>query len=81
MEWIYIGVLLNTIFTGGFPDEEKCLGHKAIMERDHKIVGTCIRSPSNFATGAFSATLDGPGAIRLNPGCSVTAIDGVVHCP
>lgn len=80
MEWIYIGILLNTIFTGGYPDEEKCLGHKAVMERDHKIAGMCVRSPSNFATGTFITTLDGTGTLNLNRGCSTTVVDGISHC-
>lgn len=74
MEWIYIGVLLNTIFTGGFPDEEKCLGHKAIMERDHKIVGTCVKAPGNSAY--FNTNL---GTILQN-GCGVVFSDGRPAC-
>lgn len=47
MEWIYVGVILNSILTAGFPTEEACLGRKVVMERDNKIQGTCIRTPTN----------------------------------
>lgn len=74
MEWIYIGVILNTVLTAGFPDEEKCLGHKAIMERDHKIAGTCVKAPGSV-TGIFSGNV-----ITVPNGCSLVYSDGRAAC-
>lgn len=75
MEWIYVGVILNSILTGSFPTEEACLGHKAMLEKQ-KISGTCINSPS-----AWTATTQiGSGSILTGPlFCSSNSV-GAVPC-
>lgn len=50
MEWIYIGIVLNTIMTAGFPTEEACLGHKVMLEKQ-QIVGACIKAPRFISAG------------------------------
>jgi hypothetical protein len=54
MDWIYIGVILNTILSAGFPSEEACLGHKAILQKQN-VMGECVKSPLNAALGYTSS--------------------------
>lgn len=50
MDWIFVAVLAGSIVTSGHSTEEQCLGRKAVIERDNKIIGTCIKAPS-YSTG------------------------------
>jgi len=50
MEWIFVAVIVGSIITSGHSTEEQCLGRKAIIEKDNKIVGTCIKAPSHGTT-------------------------------
>lgn len=52
MDWIFVGVILNSIVTSGFSSEEACLGHKAMMEKQ-KIIGVCVDA-SSLRTGTNS---------------------------
>ncbi len=47
MSWIFIAVIAGSIVVSGHDTEEQCLGRKAIVEKDNKIVGTCIKAPSH----------------------------------
>lgn len=60
MEWIYVGVILNSILTSGFPTEEACLGHKAMLEKQ-KVYGVCVATPAaHFITGSSGTIFLGP---------------------
>ena len=57
MEWIFVAVIAGSIVTSGHSTEEQCLGRKAIIEKDNKIVGTCIKAPSHSSSLMFETTL------------------------
>lgn len=45
MEYIYIAIISGSIAASGYPNEEACLGHKAIFDRDNKVNGVCVKMP------------------------------------
>lgn len=53
MNWIFIAVIAGSIVSSGHDTEEQCLGRKAIIEKDYKIVGTCIKAPSRNSGLAY----------------------------
>jgi len=70
MDWLYVGVVLNSILTSGYPSEEACLGHKDMLEKQ-KIYGTCIKSPANLIGYGSPILLDNGRSICItgSPGC------------
>ena len=67
MEWIFVAVIAGSIVTSGHSTEEQCLGRKAIIEKDNKIVGTCIKAPSHGTTWTSGslATTSTPNTIAF----------------
>jgi len=62
MDWIFVAVLSGSIVTSGHSTEEGCLGRKALIERDSKIIGTCIKAPSHNNTWTYGTYNSCPGS-------------------
>ena len=62
MDFIFGAVLAGSIVVSGHPSEESCLGRKAMVEKENKIAGTCIRAPSHSS----GLTYNGP-ILNLEP--------------
>ena len=68
MDWIFVAVLAGSIVVSGHPSEESCLGRKAMIEKESKIAGACIKAPSRLAGLTYGTpTLDiSPNGIQFN---------------
>lgn len=63
MEWIFIAVVSSTLMTAPFSTEEACLGRKAIIEKEYKIINAkCVNMPPKYSSSVTSCcTLTIPG--------------------
>ena len=68
MDWIFVAVLAGSIVASGHPNEESCLGRKAVIEKENKLTGVCIKAPSHSSGLTYSGPILNiePNGIQFN---------------
>lgn len=66
MSWIYIGILAGSIVTGAYDSQERCEGHRVMLEKQ-KVAGKCVEAPLPFGVSGTLPTYNGTDWLRVTP--------------